>query len=118
MDLVLIEGLEIRTVIGVYAWERNVRQTVRLDLEMAWDVAKAASSDDIRHALNYKEVSRRLTHFVEASHFKLIESLAEACAKLLMDEFGVSWLKLKLSKPGAIRGAENVAVCIERGQRA
>jgi dihydroneopterin aldolase len=114
-DRVLIEGLEVRTVIGIYEWEREIRQTVRLDLEMAWDVSAAAKSDEIRDALDYKAVSKRLISFVEASSFGLIEALAEHCAQIVLDEFSVPWLCLKMSKPGAVRGSENVAVLIERG---
>ena len=116
-DLVLIEGLEVRTVIGIYDWEREIRQTVRLDLEMAWDISRAGKSDDIADTLDYKAVSKRLIAFVEASSFGLIESLAEECARILLDEFNVPWLRLKLSKPGAVRGSKNVAVLIERGVR-
>ncbi|MBN4058222.1 dihydroneopterin aldolase [Mariprofundus ferrooxydans] len=117
MDLVLIEGLEVRTVIGIYDWEREIRQTVRLDLEMAWDISKAGQSDNIEDTLDYKSVSKRLIDFVEASEFGLIESLAEHCAKIILDEFHVPWLRLKMSKPGAVRGSENVAVLIERGSK-
>jgi dihydroneopterin aldolase len=114
-DRVLIEGLEIRTVIGIYDWEREIRQTVRLDLEMAWDISAAARSDDINDALDYKAVSKRLISFVESSSFGLIEALAEHCANIVIEEFAVPWLRLKMSKPGAVRGSENVAVLIERG---
>jgi len=117
-DRVLIEGLEIRTVIGIYDWERELRQTVRLDLEMAWDIRRAAKTDDIAHALNYKAVAKRLIAFVEGSSFGLIESLAEECARIVLAEFGTPWLRLKMSKPGAVRGSENVAVVIERGSLA
>ncbi|MDQ6971308.1 MAG: dihydroneopterin aldolase [Mariprofundaceae bacterium] len=115
MDRVLIEGLEVRTVIGIYDWEREIRQTVRLDMEMAWDISRAGASDDIADTLDYKAVSKRLIAFVEGSSFGLIEALAEACAKIVLEEFGVSWMRLKMSKPGAVRGSENVAVLIERG---
>jgi len=115
-DLVLIEGLEVRTVIGIYDWEREIRQSVRLDLEMAWDISKAGQTDDIADTLDYKAVSKRLISFVESSSFGLIESLAESCASIVLEEFGVPWLRLKLSKPGAVRGSENVAVLIERGK--
>jgi len=114
-DRVLIEGLEVRTVIGIYDWEREIRQTVRLDLEMAWDISKASQSDDITDTLDYKAVSKRLIAFVESSSFGLIESLAEHCSNILLNEFNVPWLRLKMSKPGAVRGSENVAVLIERG---
>ncbi len=116
-DLVLIEGLEIRTVIGIYDWEREIRQMVRIDLEMAWDISRAGQSDDIADTLDYKAVSKRLISFVEASSFGLIESLAESCASIVLKEFDVPWLRLKMSKPGAVRGSENVAVLIERGSR-
>jgi len=116
-DLVLIEGLEVRTVIGIYDWEREIRQTVRLDLEMAWDISKAGQTDDIADTLDYKAVSKRLIDFVEASSFGLIEALAEHCAKIILDDFSVPWVRLKMSKPGAVRGSENVAVLIERGHR-
>ncbi len=118
MDLILIEGLEVRTVIGIYDWEREIRQTVRLDLEMAWDISKAGKTDNIEDTLDYKAVSKRLIGFVEASEFGLIESLAEHCANIVMHEFHVPWLRLKMSKPGAVRGSENVAVMIERGSQA
>ncbi len=117
MDLVLIEGLEVRTVIGIYDWEREIRQTVRLDLEMAWDISKAGKTDNIEDTLDYKSVSKRLINFVEASEFGLIESLAEHCAKIVLEEFQVPWVRLKMSKPGAVRGSENVAVLIERGSK-
>ena len=115
LDRILIEGLEVRTVIGIYDWEREIRQTVRLDMEMSWDVRRAAASDDIADTLDYKAVSKRLIAFVEASSYGLIEALAEACAHIVLEEFHVSWMRLKLSKPGAVRGSENVAVLIERG---
>jgi len=115
MDRVLIEGLEVRTVIGIYDWEREIRQTVRLDMEMAWDIRPAGASDDIADTLDYKAVSKRLIAFVEGSSFGLIEALAEACARIVLDEFNVPWMHLKMSKPGAVRGSENVAVVIERG---
>jgi len=115
-DSVLIEGLEVRTVIGIYDWEREIRQTVRLDLEMAWDITKAAQTDSIEDTLDYKAVSKRMIAFVEASSFGLIETLAEHCAKIILTEFSVPWLRLKMSKPGAVRGSENVAVFIERRQ--
>ncbi len=114
-DRILIEGLEVRTVIGIFDWEREIRQTVRLDMEIAWDISKAVASDEIEDTLNYKAVAKRLISFIEASSFGLIESLAESCATIILDEFDVPWLRLKLSKPGAVRGSENVAVVIERG---
>ena len=117
MDLVFIEDLRIETVIGIYDWERKIRQVVALDLEMAFDNRKPAASDDIGDTLNYKAVSKRLIAFVESSSFQLVETLAERCAGIVLDEFKVSWLRLKLSKPGAVRGSKAVGVVIERGHK-
>jgi 7,8-dihydroneopterin aldolase/epimerase/oxygenase len=115
MDLVFIEDLRIETVIGIYDWERRIRQVVALDLEMAFDNRRPAASDRIEDTLNYKAVSKRLIAFVESSSFQLVETLAERCAEIVRDEFQVVWLRLKLSKPGAVRGSKAVGVVIERG---
>ncbi len=117
MDIIFLRDLRIQTVIGIYEWERNTRQEVVLDLEMATDVRKAASSDDIEDALNYKSVAKRLIAFVEESRFQLVETLAESCAEIVLKEFGVPWLRLTLNKVGAVRGARDVGVIIERGER-
>lgn len=117
MDIVFIEDLRIDTVIGIYDWERRVRQTLSFDIEMAFDNTVPAASDDIADTLNYKDVSKRLIAYVSASSFGLVETLAERCAAIIREEFGVAWVRLKLSKPGAVRGAKAVGVCIERGKR-
>lgn len=115
MDIVFINDLKIETIIGIYEWEREVKQVVSLDIEMAHDISKAAQTDDIQHALNYKAVAKRLISFVEGSEFLLIESMAEQIAQIIQNEFHVPWLRLSVSKPGALRGAKNVGVRIERG---
>jgi len=117
MDLVFIEDLRIETIIGIYDWERTTRQIVALDIEMAFDNTRPAASDRIADTLDYKRVSKRLVAFVETSSFELVETLAERCAEIVLREFGVNWLRLKLSKPGAVSAAKNVGVCIERGHR-
>ena len=116
MDKVFIEGLEIEALIGIYDWERRIRQTLVFDLEMAFDNRTPAASDDIADTLNYKDVSKRLIEYVGASDFGLVETLAERCAAIVLDEFGVSQVRLKLSKPGAVRGAKAVGVIIERSR--
>ncbi|WP_407353066.1 dihydroneopterin aldolase [Luteimonas sp. R10] len=116
MDTVFIEALEIETVIGIYDWERRIRQPLLLDLEMGFDNRVPAASDDIADTLNYKAVSKRLVEYVSQSEFGLVETLAERCAQIVLDEFGVDWLRLKLSKPGAVRGARAVGVVIERSR--
>lgn len=117
MDIVFIEDLAVEAVIGIYDWERKIRQPLRFDLEMAFDNKVPASTDDIQHTLDYKLISKRLLEFVEQSSFGLVETLAEKSAHLIQEEFNVSWLRLKLSKPGAVRHARAVGVMIERGKR-
>lgn len=117
MDIVFIEDLRIDCVIGIYDWERKIRQPVAFDLEMAFDNRRAAATDAIGDTLDYKAISKRLIAYVEASSFQLVETLAERCAAIIQDEFGVAWLRLKLAKPGAVRGARSVGVVIERGKK-
>lgn len=114
MDRIFLEDLRVDTVIGIWEWERRVRQTVRLDLELATDVRRAAASDEIEAALDYKGIAKRLVNAVETSEFKLVETLAETLARIVIEEFGVAWVKLSVSKPGAIDGSRNVGVVIER----
>ena len=117
MDIIFLRGLEIETIIGIYEWEREIRQTVILDLEMATDIGKAAASDDIEHTIDYKAVAKRLIQFVENSDFFLVETLAEKITEIILNEFSVPWVKLVLNKKGAIRGASDVGIIIERGKR-
>ncbi len=115
-DKVFIEGLEIDTLIGIYDWERRIRQTLVFDIEMDFNNRVPAASDDIALTLNYKDVSKRLMEYVSESSFGLVETLAERCAAIVLDEFGVAHVRLKLSKPGAVRGARAVGVIIERSR--
>ena len=117
MDRIFLRGLKIETVIGIFDWERSVKQTVVFDLEMAADISKAALSDSIEDTLNYKSIAKRLIEFVGNSKFHLVETLAERSAQMVLKEFNVSWLRLTLNKPGAVRGARDVGVIIERGNR-
>ncbi len=117
MDIVFIEALEIECVIGIYDWEREITQKVVLDIEMAFDNRRPAASDDITDTLDYKAVSKRLIAYVSESRFGLVESLAERCAAIIREEFGVPWLRLRLSKPGAVTGSRAVGVVIERGTK-
>lgn len=114
MDKIFLEGLKVEAVIGIWEWERRVRQTVSLDLEMAVDARKAAASDDIEQALDYKRIAKHLIQVVEASQFKLVETLAETLARIVVTEFDVDWVKLSVSKPGAIEGSRNVGIVVER----
>lgn len=118
MDIVYINDLKIETVIGIFDWERRIKQTVILDLEMAADVRRAAADDRIEDALDYKAVAKRLIAFVEESRFQLVETLAERVAAIVREEFGVPWVRLRVNKRGALRHATDVGVVIERGERA
>jgi len=115
MDLVFIEKLEVFTTIGVYEWEKSITQRLIFDLTMAHDNAPAALNDDINKALDYAAVSQAVTEFAQSNIFELVETMAEQTAQLLMDQFSIPWVRLKLSKPGAVANAANVGVCIERG---
>lgn len=116
-DIVYIRDLRVDTIIGIFDWEREVRQTVSLDLEMATDIRRAAASDDIEDTLNYKAVAKRLIAFIEASQFLLVERMAEEVATIVLNEFEVPWLRLRLSKPGALRGSYDVGLVIERSRQ-
>ena len=117
MDIVYIRDLTIDTIIGINDWEREVRQTVSLDLEMSTDIRRAADSDDIADTIDYKGVAKRLIAFVEGTEFLLVETMAERVSDIIREEFGVTWLRLRVSKPGAVTGATDVGVVIERGER-
>lgn len=117
MDIVFVRDLQIETVIGIYDWERRIKQTIVLDLELGTDIRRAGETDAIEDTLDYKAVAKRVTAYVEQSRFQLVETLAERLARLLMEEFDIPWLRLTLSKPGAVRGARAVGVVIERGRR-
>lgn len=117
MDIVYIRELEVRTIIGIYDWEREQQQVVSMDLEMGSDITRAAATDSIEQALDYKAVAKRIIQFVEGSEFFLVETLAERIAEIVLNEFSVPWLKLRLGKPGAVTGSRDVGVVIERGEK-
>ena len=114
MDKIFIHALKTETIVGIFDWERQVKQTVVMDIEFSANIAKAALSDSIDDTLNYKGVAKRVLAFVDESSFHLVETLAERIAMLILEEFGVSWVSITLSKPGAIRGSRDVGVTLER----
>ena len=114
MDIVFIKELCIETIIGIYDWERKIKQIVCIDLELGTDISSASGSDDIHDTVDYKAVSKRLKSFIGESKFLLIEALAEESVKLIMDEFPVKHVKARFSKPGAVTGSKEVGVMIER----
>ncbi len=116
LDTIFLTDLRIETVVGIWDWERKIRQTVSIDLEMGADVAAAAAHDDFGHTLNYKAVSKRVQSFVGESTVQLVETLAERIAKLILTEFDVPWVRVSVNKPGAIRGARDVGVKIYRSK--
>ena len=117
MDIIYIHELEIKTIIGVFDWEREKKQIVSFDLEMTTDIRASAEFDSIEHALDYKAVAKRLIKFVEDTEFSLVETLAEQVATLVLTEFEVSSLKLRVGKPGALRGSRDVGVIIQRDSK-
>jgi dihydroneopterin aldolase len=116
-DIVFIRALRIDTVIGVYDWERQVQQSLLLDLEMQTDNRRAAASDSVDDALDYSAVAARLREYAADHNVQLMETLAERFAELLREEFDLAWLRLRLCKPGAVADARDVGVIIERGER-
>ncbi|MGR9117635.1 MAG: dihydroneopterin aldolase [Gammaproteobacteria bacterium] len=117
MDIIFLGGLEIEAVIGIYDWERTIKQKIILDVEMAFDITKAAETDNIEHTLDYKAVSDRIVSFVETSEYYLVETLIEEIAKILLTEFPTPWVKIILNKKGAVSRARDVGIIIERGQK-
>ncbi|WP_435275080.1 dihydroneopterin aldolase [Psychrobium sp. nBUS_13] len=115
MDIVFINQLTVETTIGAYDWEKTIKQTLKIDLEMAWDNKAPARSDDLTKALDYATVSQRITSWLESQKIELIETVAERIATMLMDEFAIEWLKLSIHKPDAVANAAGVGVRIERG---
>lgn len=116
MDKVFIHGLKVDAVIGVFEWEQQVRQPLIFDLEMAWDIAKAAASDDLAFALNYQAVTEFIEQFVQGHQFKLLETLLEQLAQELRQEFAMPWLSIRVQKPAVVPQARAVGLYIERGQ--
>lgn len=114
MDKIFIHALKTEAIIGIFDWERQVKQTVIVDIEISADIRKAALSDSIDDTLNYKRVAKRVLSFVEESKFHLVETLAEYIAMLMLEEFSVAWVRISLSKPGAIRSSRDVGVILER----
>ena len=115
MDKIFVTDLRVDAVVGIWDWERAMTQTVSIALEMAWDIRPAAETDDIASTLDYRAVSKCVAAFVQESRFKLIETMAEQTAALIQNEFGVTWLRVSIRKPSAVRGSRDVGVRIERG---
>lgn len=118
MDTIYLHGLTVDAVIGIWEWERKIRQKVVIDIDMDADIRKAAASDSVEDTLNYKAVAKRVIELAETSGFQLVETLAERVAEIVRTEFDVPWVRVKINKPGAIRGSRDVGVIIERGVRA
>jgi len=117
MDIVFIEQLNVITTIGAYDWEQTIKQKLVFDIEMAWDNRKSAASDDVNDCLSYADVSDAVIEHVASQNFALVERVAEEVAILLLTRFNTPWVRIKLSKPGAVAQAANVGVIIERGKR-
>ena len=113
-DRIFLHGLAVECIIGFIEWERRIKQTVVIDLELPVDCRRAALTDEVASTVDYKKVSKRVIAFIEASEFKLVETLAHKTAMLILEEFGVDWVRLSVNKPGAIRGSRDVGISLER----
>jgi dihydroneopterin aldolase len=114
MDVIFLSGLTTECIIGIWDWERRVKQRIVIDLEMGADIRRAAASDTIEDTLDYKRVAKRLLAFVGESQFQLVETLTDRIAQIVVTEFDVPWVRVRLNKPGAIRGSRDVGILIER----
>ena len=114
MDVIFLSGLTTECIIGIWDWERRVKQKIVIDLEMGADIRRAAATDAIDDTLDYKRVAKRLLAFVSESQFQLVETLTERIAQIVVTEFDVPWVKVRLNKQGAIRGSRDVGILIER----
>jgi len=117
MDIVFIRDLEVKTVIGVFDWERKIRQRLIFNIELGTDIGSAAKSDELGDTLDYKAISHAIEDMAEASSYQLVEALVEAVAQMVIKDFGVKWLSITLDKPGAVSCARSVGVKVERGQK-
>ncbi|MCP4011254.1 MAG: dihydroneopterin aldolase [Proteobacteria bacterium] len=117
MDIIYLHDLAIDCVIGAWDWEREIIQTVYVDLDMGWDISKAGVSDDLEDTLSYKDISIAVTELVVERKFKLVETMATEISALLLLEFNIPWCRVKINKRGAVSGAQDVGVVIERGQK-
>ena len=116
MDIIFLHGIEANCVVGVWEWEKQITQKIIVDLEVSADIAKSAASDELSDTLNYKAVAEAVIKMLEESRFQLIETMAEEVAKLVMNDFSVAWIKVRINKGGAVKHVRNVGVQIERGQ--
>lgn len=114
MDTIFIEQLEIDAVIGVYEWEHAIRQRVVMDLEIGYSIRDAAADDDVLQTIDYDAVATRIGEFVAKTRFALVETLAEETARLLLAEFDVAQVGIRVNKPGALAHASGVGVRILR----
>ena len=115
-DIIFLRGLEVECIIGFIDWERRVKQTVVIDLELPVDCRAASVRDEVEDTLDYKRVAKRVIAFIEASEFKLVETAAHRLALTLLEDFGIEWVRLSINKPGAIRGSRDVGVSVERNR--
>lgn len=116
MDIIFVHGLTVECVIGVWEWERRIKQKIEIDLDIAADIRSAAANDQLEATVNYKAIAKKVISYVEQSEYKLVETLAERIAGILVDEFTVPWCRVKINKGRAVRGARSVGVVIERGK--
>ncbi len=117
MDIIYLNDLRIEALIGVFDWERRIRQSLVFDIEMATDIRRAAETDDLQYTLDYGAVAARVIEFVEASEYRLVETLVEKVASIIREEFHVPWVRIRINKQGAVPGVRDIGVIIERGEK-
>jgi dihydroneopterin aldolase len=115
MDIIFLHELKAKTLIGIYPWEREVAQTIQLDLEIAIPTSRACQTDNFEDALDYSLIVKRINEILAQKHFSLLEALAEHIAQIILTEFKAPWVKVSVAKLGMIRGVKKLGICIERG---
>jgi 7,8-dihydroneopterin aldolase/epimerase/oxygenase len=118
MDFIFIHDLRVDILVGVYEWERTVPQTVALDLDIALPPGRPRGSDRIGDTIDYAKVVARIEASLTRHRFNLLEALADHVAELVMSEFGAPWLRVSVTKIGALKNVRRLGVTIERGDRA
>lgn len=115
-DCIFLHDLRVETIVGIWEWERKIHQTVSIDLKVGADIRRAAATDEIEDTLNYKLLAKRVQQFVAESRFRLVETMAEKIAEIVLSEFDTPWIEVRVNKPGAIRGARDVGIRIRRSR--
>jgi 7,8-dihydroneopterin aldolase/epimerase/oxygenase len=117
MDKVIIRDLALETIVGLYPWERAVKQTLLIDVDMATDIRQAAADDDLQYTVDYSAVCAAIVILADKGQYQLIETLAENIATMVLENFAVTWLRVAVHKTDVMTHVGRVGIEIERGEK-